>query len=222
MAYTSGADASGTKLGIDFSSTGLSRPDAKYLSSHEFGHASLYDDKNKKLLENLPKLSLDEETLKNWTKWGKESGNEAYDDMINYYSNPDEARQRGINAILYSKEAGVSTDDLVDMPYNQVIELSREGKIPKDIVELRQIYDQKELKDYLKKLYSIGIPTAGVIGTATMLANPFEGSNGLQQQRRGGSTDDYIEIDIPEEEIQKYIAQGYIVEPVSKLKKFIS
>jgi hypothetical protein len=222
MAYTSGADASGTKLGIDFSSTGLSRPDAKYLASHEYGHASLYDDKNKKLLENLPKLSLDEETLKNWTKWGKESGNEAYDDMINYYSNPDEARQRGINAILYSKEAGMSTDDLVDMPYNQVIELSREGKIPKDIVELRQIYDQKELKDYLKKLYSIGIPTTGIIGTATMLANPFEGSNGLPQQRRGGATNDYIEIDIPEEEIQKYIDQGYIVEPVSKLKKFIS
>jgi hypothetical protein len=40
--------------------------------------------------------------------------------------------------------------------------------------------------------------------------------------KKGGSTDDYIEIDIPEEEIQKYIDQGYIVEPVSKLKKFIS
>jgi hypothetical protein len=40
--------------------------------------------------------------------------------------------------------------------------------------------------------------------------------------KKGGATNDYIEIDIPEEEIQKYIAQGYIVEPVSKLKKFIS
>jgi hypothetical protein len=47
-------------------------------------------------------------------------------------------------------------------------------------------------------------------------------SDNLNQKRKGGSTDDYIEIDIPEEEIQKYIAQGYIVEPVSKLKKFIS
>jgi hypothetical protein len=47
-------------------------------------------------------------------------------------------------------------------------------------------------------------------------------SDNLNQKRKGGSTNDYIEIDIPEEEIQKYIAQGYIVEPVSKLKKFIS
>ena len=44
----------------------------------------------------------------------------------------------------------------------------------------------------------------------------------LDIQKRGGATDEYIELDIPEEEIQWYIAQGYIVEPVSKLKKFIS
>jgi hypothetical protein len=212
MAYSAGADASGTKLGIDFSSTGLSRPDSKYVVSHEYGHTSLYDDKNRKLLENLPKLSLDEETLKNWTKWGKESGNKAYDDLISYYSSPDEARQRGISAILYSKEAGISIDDLVDMPYNQVIELNRAGKIPKDIAELRQIYNQKELKDYLKKLYSIAIPTTGIIGTATMLANPFEGSNGLPQQKKGGSTNNYIELDIPKSKIKEYIDQGYIVE----------
>lgn len=64
-------------------------------------------------------------------------------------------------------------------------------------------------------------PTVGVAGTAAMLANPFEGSNGLQQQKKGGSIDDSIEIDIPEEEIQWYIDNGYIVEPVTKLKKFI-
>lgn len=43
----------------------------------------------------------------------------------------------------------------------------------------------------------------------------------LNQLKKGGSTDDYIEVDIPEEEIQWYIDQGYIVEPVTKLKKFI-
>lgn len=64
-------------------------------------------------------------------------------------------------------------------------------------------------------------PTVGVAGTAAMLANPFQGSDGLQQQQYGGSTDDYIELDIPEEEIQWYIDNGYRVEPVSKLKKFI-
>ena len=64
-------------------------------------------------------------------------------------------------------------------------------------------------------------PTVGVAGTAAMLANPFQGSNVLQQQKKGGSTTDAIEIDIPEEEIQWYIDNGYIVEPVTKLKKFI-
>ena len=39
--------------------------------------------------------------------------------------------------------------------------------------------------------------------------------------KQGGATDDYIEVDIPEEEIQWYIDNGYRVEPVTKLKKFI-
>lgn len=64
-------------------------------------------------------------------------------------------------------------------------------------------------------------PTVGVAGTAAMLGNPFQGSDVLQQQKKGGSTDDYIEVDIPEEEIQWYIDNGYRVEPVTKLKKFI-
>jgi len=36
--------------------------------------------------------------------------------------------------------------------------------------------------------------------------------------KKGGSTKDYIEIDIPEEQIQDYIDQGYIIEPISKPK----
>jgi hypothetical protein len=44
----------------------------------------------------------------------------------------------------------------------------------------------------------------------------------LDIQKRGGATDEYIELDIPEDKIQWYIDNGYIVERVSKLKKFIS
>ena len=91
----------------------------------------------------------------------------------------------------------------------------------KEIINLSKDNAAKTITDALNKAWVVA-PTVGVAGTAAILANPFEGSNGLPQQKRGGSTDDYIEIDIPEEEIQKYIAQGYIVEPVSKLKKFIS
>jgi predicted SprT family Zn-dependent metalloprotease len=42
-----------------------------------------------------------------------------------------------------------------------------------------------------------------------------------QLAKYGGSKNKYIEVDIPEEEIQWYIDNGYRVEPVSKLKKFI-
>ena len=45
---------------------------------------------------------------------------------------------------------------------------------------------------------------------------------GYGLKKDGGSTKDYIEVDIPEEQIQNYIDQGYIIEPVSKLKKFIN
>ena len=43
----------------------------------------------------------------------------------------------------------------------------------------------------------------------------------LTKAAKGGATDKYIELDIPEEEIQWYIDNGYRVEPVTKLKKFI-
>jgi len=163
-AYTSGADSEGTKLGIDFSERGLNRPDAEYLASHEFGHTSLYDIKNHELLNKLPKLDLDSETLSNWKKWGDESKDTSYHDMIDYYSNPDEARQRGINAILYSKNKGISTDELVDIPYNDIITKNRSGDIPNDIMELRQLYDQKQLKGYLKNLFTItGVGTIGAL-----------------------------------------------------------
>jgi hypothetical protein len=174
MAYTKGFDSKGTTLGIDFSKTGLERKDAPYLASHEYGHTSIYDAKNQKILENLPKLNLDAETLENWTNWGKESGNKVYDDMIKYYGNPDEARQRGLNAILYSKNKGISLDELVDMPYSEVINKNRTGEIPSDILQLRQFYNQKELKDYLKNLFSI----SGVSAVSAAVA--------LQQKKKGG------------------------------------
>ncbi len=174
VAYTSGADPEGTKLGIDFSKRGLERTDAPYLASHEFGHTSIYDAKNQKLLDNLPKLELDSETLKLWESEAAKPGGESYRDMINYYSNPDEARQRGLNAILYSKNKGISIDELVDMPYSTVVDQNRAGTIPADVLQLRQIYNQKDLKNYLKKLF--------------VIAGPILTNEVLQQEKLGGVT----------------------------------
>jgi len=181
MAYTKGQDAQGTNLGIDFSKRGLERPDAQYLASHEYGHTSLYDIKNKKLLESLPKLDLDPETLKLWESEAVKEGGQTYKDIITYYSSPDEARQRGLNAILYSKNKGISTDEFVDMPYNTVINLNRTGEIPTDLMELRQLYSQKDLKKYLKELYSI-------TGAALLLNNGQEKE--INQYADGGKVKD--------------------------------
>jgi hypothetical protein len=81
------------------------------------------------------------------------------------------------------------------MPYNEVIDLSRSGKIPSDIANLRQLYDQKELKSYLKKLYTIVAPT-------------LIGAEALQQEQDGG----FIETELSPKEIEDYKRKGYIVE----------
>jgi hypothetical protein len=57
----------------------------------------------------------------------------------------------------------------------------------------------------------VAVPVVGA-GTAAMLANPFQGSDGLQQQKKGGVTDGYIEMDIPKSKVQWYIDNGYEVE----------
>lgn len=90
----------------------------------------------------------------------------------------------------------------------------------KEVMTLAKDNAAKTITKVLNNAW-VTIPTVGAAGTATMLANPFQGSDGLQQQKKGGATDDYIEVDIPEEEIQWYIDNGYRVEPVTKLKKFI-
>jgi hypothetical protein len=70
----------------------------------------------------------------------------------------------------------------------------------------------KTISKALNKML-VAVPVVGA-GTATMLANPFEGSDGLPQQKKGGVADDYIELDIPKSKIQHYIDQGYIIEKV--------
>lgn len=90
----------------------------------------------------------------------------------------------------------------------------------KEIINVSKDNAAKRITKVLNNAWVVA-PTAGVAGTATMLANPFQGSDGLKQQKKGGSTNDYIEVDIPEDQIQWYIDQGYRVEPATKLKKFI-
>jgi ribonuclease HII len=96
--------------------------------------------------------------------------------------------------------------------------------------QLLDSYDSKKMSAANRKFYNDLIKTAnkqdGMVTEAQLRElDRLKSGNfdfGKRGYAKGGATNDYIEIDIPEEEIQKYIAQGYIVEPVSKLKKFIS
>lgn len=175
---------------------------------------TLSDDK----LKNLH----DWETLRNQGKdpaaiLGKKKANEGY------LSNPTEIHAR---IMELRKDFGLTPKTSTEVTPSQAEEMLKKIKKGKTSIdkEFANVVDNNpdKLAFLFKRLWAAPVAITGTGAAATMMTNPFQGSDGLQQQKKGGSTNDYIEIDIPEEEIQKYIAQGYIVEPVSKLKKFIS
>jgi hypothetical protein len=122
------------------------------------------------------------------------------------------------NGIPLNQDFKITQAQLDDAIKNYVKDTGLDNSMSEMLAVLK---NKKGLLKTMNKYPLSVIPIVGVAGTATMLANPFEGSDGLQQQKKGGSIDDSIEMDIPEEEIQWYIDNGYIVEPVTKLKKFI-
>ena len=71
----------------------------------------------------------------------------------------------------------------------------------------RYIQDKKAFMDLMNNFWST--PAAVTLGAA--------GAAGLtkKQYKQGGATNDYIELDLTPEEIQKYIDGGYIVEEIN-------
>jgi hypothetical protein len=192
----------GKLLGVDLSSKGLSDPDAKYLVSHEFGHASLWDPATTKtLIDNLPKIGTNKSFLKHVEKLYPDSY-EKRKKYVNYMLDPQESRQRGLNAILYAKNKGITTDELMNIPYQEMLKRYKAGELPQDILSVKAAYDQSKIKDYLKNLY-VGVPAA--LGTMY-----------LQEEKDGGviSNKNYIETELTPEEIKWYKSQGYEVEEI--------
>ena len=77
-----------------------------------------------------------------------------------------------------------------------------------------KISSNKNFKKAFNTLPAVVPIAATAAGTAAMMANPFQGSDRLQQQKKGGATNNFIELELPKNEIQDYINQGYIVEEI--------
>ena len=86
----------------------------------------------------------------------------------------------------------------------------------KEILKLAKDNASKTITKVLNNAW-VTVPI-GTAGTATMFANPSE-SNDLQKQKQGGITNNYIELDLTPEEIQKYKDGGYIVEEIDTYQK---
>ena len=139
---------------------------------HEFDHASVYGGSRGpagKLIKNFNTPKIKESTLKTW----KESNAQH---LIKYYNDADEIRQRAINTLQWLRKNNMSIDDFMKMDYMTVTMKSQRGKIPKDAQELRQYYNDIDVKDYLNKAFSITAPIA-------------VGTKALSEKQEGGDVD---------------------------------
>jgi hypothetical protein len=131
-----------------------------------------------------------------------------------YVSTPHEVRAR-LGQIRYSaKEEGIYdpfTEQITPEIFQQYINKERDDdnwQPMKPLNDLREDYTDEEILWMLQNI--------------SKNKHEKEGDEFAPQSTKyGGSKNKYIEVDIPEKEIQWYIDNGYKVEPVTKLKKFI-
>jgi len=132
-----------------------------------------------------------------------------------YMSDPTEVHARIMELRKHFNLTPKSTKEITTEEAEKILKAIKKSKTPidrnfADVVN----NDPNKLKNLFKELWAAPIATAGAVGTAAMMANPFEGSDGLPQQKKGGVANNYIELELPKNQIQDYINQGYIVEEV--------
>ena len=136
------------------------------LIRHELGHVGSYlkAGNNKLLSQQFPKLDLQERTIKTWSKNNK--------DLIDYYSTPDEIRQRGLVALDFIKKNNITIDDFLNISYDKIVTGKMQRKIPSEILDLRQYYKPEQLGPYLKKMFSV----VGTLGLGDQLTKEQDGN----------------------------------------------
>lgn len=172
--------------------------------------ASIESNYTKEQLDNLRQWQdLKSKGIKPETVMGNKKTYEAY------MSDPTEVHARIMELRKHFNLTPKSTQEITTEEAKKILKAIKKSKTPIDSTFADVVNnDPDKLKYLFKRLWAAPIATAGAVGTASMLANPFEGSDGLQQQKKGGATKNFIELELPKNEIQDYINQGYIVEEV--------
>ena len=153
-----GMGASGSPTGsVTFTDKMLKMSDdqMKDLIRHEFGHVSLYGGARGpagKILNSLDTPKVQKSTAQTWNQSDKGK------QLLNYQNNPDEIRQRAMNALNYMQKNKLSVDEFMDIPYDRIVNNVRSGKMSQDLLDLRQFFDPKDMKNYLNKAFSITAP----------------------------------------------------------------
>ena len=160
--------------------------------------------------------------LQSWIDWDK---NQSKDRLKNapgnwksfahdYVSSPHEVRARLGEIRYFGKKEGIYdpfTEQITPEIFQQYINKKRDNdswQPMQPIKDLRKDFTDEEILWMLQNI--------------SKNKHEKEGDEFAPQSTKyGGSKNKYIEVDIPEEEIQWYIDNGYRVEPVTKLKKFI-
>ena len=123
------------------------------LIRHEFAHVGTYGrGPAGKILNSLDTPKVQKSTAQIWNQ--SDRGKQ----LFNYHNNPDEVRQRAINALSYMQKNKLSVDEFMDIPYDRIVNNVRSGKMSQDLLDLRQFFDPKDMKNYLNKAFSIAAP----------------------------------------------------------------
>jgi hypothetical protein len=159
-------------------------------AAHEFGHISM----SKQDIMNAAE-SIDTPKLKDSSRKELEGRTLMGRDYSDYLNDPDEVRARAFEAIDAAIEMDVTTDELVDeflsaQKARSVAETQQEiiaardnynkiyNAIPKGLKTLLEHFDQNEVKNYLRKVYSaLPIAGAGAVAATRMGSGGEESTN---------------------------------------------
>ena len=172
--------------------------------------ASIESNYTKEQLDNLRQWQdLRSQGIEPGTVMGNKKAYEGY--MLN----PTEVHARIMELRKHFNLTPKSTQEITTEEAEKILKAIKKSKTPIDSNFADVVNnDPDKLKYLFKRLWAAPIATAGAVGTAGMLANPFQGSDGLQQQKKGGATKNFIELELSKNKIQDYINQGYIVEEI--------
>jgi hypothetical protein len=127
-------------------------------AAHELGHISLDEADIMEAAKSVdtPKITEEGKKLLEGQRHGAD-----------YFGNPDEIRARAFEVIDAAYEIGVKPDDLVDFwleatgPNATVSQYrAAQGSIPNGLIDLINYFDEKELRNYLNKVWG-ALPVAG-------------------------------------------------------------